>query len=393
MELKRRGHDVYVITNPLFASTIEGQDLGFIPLTSESAALSAIGNPEVWHLTRGFRIIASLIAPAIGELFHILERWADDSTVVAFSTLAFGARLAQEKLKIPSASVHLQPSVLRTLGDQGMLGNVRLSAAHPRWFKRGLYRLIDGLVLDRHLREPLNTMRRRLGLAPVARIMHRWMHSPDLVLAFFPEWFAAPQSDWPPNLHAVGFPLWDDAPALEMSAARDFLAAGTPPVIITPGSAGSTMQGLFAESVAAVGQLGARAMLVTNYPEQVPTRLPPGVKVFGYLPFSEVLPQAAALIYHGGIGTLAQALRAGLPHLVVPHGYDQFDNGWRIERLGLGSSIPESSFRRRRVVRVLGAMLTDAQLSSRCRVCAGRVDGQAAVAKAADLIEGLRRRA
>ena len=65
--------------------------------------------------------------PAIAETYRYIEQRADSDTVVAYSTLAFGGRVAQEKLGVASASVHLQPSVIRTYADQGMLGNVRLS--------------------------------------------------------------------------------------------------------------------------------------------------------------------------------------------------------------------------------------------------------------------------
>ena len=86
--------------------------------------------------------------------------------------------------------------------------------------------------------------------------MHRWVHSPDLVIAFFPEWFAAPQPDWPPHTHAVGFPLWDaDGEAAPRAAAEEFLSCGAPPIVFTPGSAGSTMQRFFKESVKAARQL------------------------------------------------------------------------------------------------------------------------------------------
>src|SRR5579871_790632 len=103
-----------------------------------------------------------------------------------------------------------------------------------------------------------------------------------------------------------------------------------------------------------------RAMLVTNYPEQGPTPLPEGIRVFGYVPFSKVLPKAALLVYHGGVGTLAQGIKAAVPHLAVPQGYDQFDSGWRIERLGLGRSIPETRYRARRVARTIEEILSDA---------------------------------
>ena len=389
-ELKGRGHRVTVLTNPLFAALVERQGLAFLPVGSEAVARAAIGNPDVWHLVKGFSVIAQVVVPAIEEVYRLIERHAAQDTIVAFSTLAFGARLAQEKLKVPSASIHLQPTVIRSYQEQGMFGNVRLSPSHPYWFKWGLFRLLDFLVLDRNLLPSLNRFRARLGLPAVSRVMHAWMHSPQLVIGFFPEWFAPVQPDWPPNLHAVGFPLWDADDAPQVTEARDFMRAGAAPVVFTPGSAGSTMQRFFAESVAAVRDLNLRAVLVTNFPEQLPKSLPPGVRSFGYLPFSEVLPEAALLVYHGGIGTLAQGIHAGVPHLVVPHGYDQFDSGWRIEQLQLGRSIAQAQYRRRPAARAIGELLADQDLRRRCRHMAERVDGHSAVSRAADLIEALR---
>jgi rhamnosyltransferase subunit B len=390
MELKARGHRATILTNPIFQELIEAQGLGFLAVGTAGEANAVIANPELWHLRKGFSVIAQIVVPAIAEVFSLIERHADASTVVAFSSLAFGARLAQEKLGVPSASVHLQPSVIRTFADQGMMGNIRLSTSRPMWFKRGLFRLIDALILDRRLKAPLNDLRARLGMRPVDRVMHRWMHSPQLVIAFFPEWFAAPQPDWPANTHAVGFPLWDaDGEAAPLADAEEFLAAGEAPIIFTPGSAGSTMQRFFRESVKAAQQLGLRAMLVTNYPEQVPAKLPSSIRVFGYLPFSQVLPRAALLVYHGGVGTLAQGIKAGVPHLVVPHGYDQFDSGWRVEQLGLGSSIPETRYRARRVVRAVEGILGDRVAPQRRVACAARIDSQDAVARACTLVESL----
>jgi rhamnosyltransferase subunit B len=388
--MQQRGHRVTVLTNPLFQALIESQGLEFLALGKLKDAQVAIGNPDVWHLRKGFAIIASVIVPAIAETYRHIEQRADSNTVVAFSTLAFGGRVAQEKLGVPSASVHLQPSIIRTYADQGMLGNIRLSAAHPRWMKQVLFSLVDALVLDRHLKQPLNRFRATLGLAPVARVMDRWMNSPRLVLAMFPQWFAAPQPDWPANTHTVGFAQFDDDGASDsLQQAEEFLAAGAPPMIVTPGSAGSTMQRFFRESVDAANRIGARAMLVTNFPEQVPRHLPSGIQVFGYLPFSRLLPRASLMVYHGGIGTLAQGIKAGVRHLVVPHGYDQFDSGWRIEQLGLGRCIPDSRYRAARVAPVMRQLLDDASLMQRCRQFSSRVDSPATLAHACELLESI----
>jgi len=149
------------------------------------------------------------------------------------------------------------------------------------------------------------------------------------------------------------------------------------------------MQRFFRESVMAASELGMRAMLVTNYAEQVPKQLPANIRVFGYVPFSQVLPRASLLVYHGGIGTLAQGIKASVPHLVVPHGYDQFDSGWRIEQLGLGRSIPEGRYRARRVARAIEEILGDAGAPARRRAYAERISSTDAVSRACVLIEGL----
>jgi UDP:flavonoid glycosyltransferase YjiC (YdhE family) len=378
-----------VITNPIFQSQIESQGLGFLGVGTAAEAQRVISNPDIWHLRKGFGIISQVLIPAVDQVFRLIERHADGQTVVAFSTLSLGARVAQEKLKIPSASIHLQPSVLRTLGEQGMFGNVRLAEAHPRWLKAAMFRLADTFFLDRHIKRPLNDLRAKLGLKPVDRIMHRWLHSPQLVIGFFPAWFAAPQQDWPHNMHLVGFPLWDADPAAKLDEALEFLDAGTPPIVFTPGSAGSTMHAFFRESVKAAQLAGMRAMLVTNHAEQTPTNLPPGIKTFGYLPFSQVLPRSALLVYHGGIGTLAQGIKACVPHLVVPHAYDQFDNAWRLGRLGLGASIPIASYRARRAARTILDLINDRAAAQLRRDYAQRIDASAAIERAADLIEQL----
>jgi UDP:flavonoid glycosyltransferase YjiC (YdhE family) len=150
------------------------------------------------------------------------------------------------------------------------------------------------------------------------------------------------------------------------------------------------MQGYFIESIAALHGLGLRGMLITNFPAQLPATLPSGFKAFGYLPFSDVLPRAALLVYHGGIGTLAQAVKAGVPQLVVPSAHDQFDNGWRIARLGLGRSLPRSRYRARRAAAEIGAILSDQTMAGRARDMSVRVHSADALSHACELIEQLK---
>ena len=390
LALQARGHRATILTNDYFEELIEKCGLGFIAVGTAEQARAAIADPNLWHPIKGFEVVARrAILPSMKPVFQLIEKHTTADTVVAASGISFGARIAQEKLGMPLATVHLQPNIIRSLVDYGMAGRMRISSSQPVWFKRGFFRIADWLLVDRVLKGPINEFRRTLGLQSVDRVLHRWVHSPQLVIGFFPDWFASPQPDWPPHTHLVGFPLWDRGGMLLPPEAEEFIAEGEPPLIITPGSAAATMQNYFRESVEAARLLGVRTILVTDFPEQLPPDLPANVKAFRYLPFSRILPRATLLVYHGGIGTTAQVIKAAIPHLVVPNGHDQFDNGWRIEQLRLGQVIPQTRYRARQVARVIRDLLSDGSLKNRCEEYAARVDSAAALTRACELIEGL----
>ena len=391
LKLQERGHRATIVTNPFFQEQIESLGIGFLPVGTIEEARALMAHPDLWHANRGFYLIADrVITPSLEPIYEAIAANAGPNTVVAASPISLGARIAYDKLGVPFASVCLQPSVIRSLVDGGKMGQIRLSPTHPMWFKRALLNLIDWAIIDRKLRGPLNQFRAKLGLKPIDHVFREWMHSPQLVIGFFPEWFAPPQPDWPRNTHCVGFPLWDAAGHAPVpDDAEKFLNEGEPPVIFTPGSAAATRHAFFEESVVAARDLGIRAMMVTNFAEQLPADLPANVRAFGYLPFSEVLPRAALLVHHGGIGTTAQTFKAGIPHIVVPNGHDQFDNAWRVERLRLGVEIRATKYKARRVAEAINGLLSDNDLKRRCRDYASRIDSERSITAACELIEGI----
>ena len=164
--LKARGHRATILTNRIFQALIEAQELAFLPSDSAAEANAAIANPELRHLRKGFKVIAQVIVPAIAEIYRLIFQHADSRTVVAFSSLAIGARVAQEALVCRALRCICNPSVIRTFADQGMMGNVRLSASRPKWFSRVCSRLIDAVILDRRLKAPLNDLRAQLASRP-----------------------------------------------------------------------------------------------------------------------------------------------------------------------------------------------------------------------------------
>jgi UDP:flavonoid glycosyltransferase YjiC (YdhE family) len=206
----------------------------------------------------------------------------------------------------------------------------------------------------------------------------------------FPDWFGPRQPDWPASTATVGFPLWDPPSAPHISAeVNDFLEAGAPPIAFAPGSANVQAGEFFRTAVAVCQRLDRRGMLMTKYPEQLPKQLPPTVRSFGFVPFSELLPRVAALVHHGGVGTCAQSLASGIPQLVMPMAYDQLDNGQRLARLGVGAVVRRERFTPARVAAALEPLLYSTEVAGRCRELAARCDGQASLNAACDLIARL----
>jgi rhamnosyltransferase subunit B len=388
-----RGHGVSVATNEVFSDQIRASGLEFVQLGTRAEADRIMRDPRLWQTNRGFGcIVEHALLPNIRRLYRIIEERRGEGTVVAATTLCLGARVAQERHGVPTASIHLQPTVFRSHHDNGKLGYVNIGPGMPLPVKKALFWLIDAVFVERSIGPELNRFRAELGLAPARGIFSSYIHSPQLVLGLFPEWFAAPQPDWPGNTHLTGFVLHDEGGQRETQAeAEEFLGSGPPPVVVTPGSAAMDRRAFFSHTVEACKAAGLRAMLVTNHPDQLPDSLPPDVRAFSYLPFSRILPRSAAIVYHGGIGTLAQAIKAGIPHLIVPNAHDQPDNGQRIERMGLGLSIGPQRYRPPRAARAIAELLGSDAIRRRCREMAPRIDGAAALERACSLIEGLAR--
>jgi UDP:flavonoid glycosyltransferase YjiC (YdhE family) len=101
-----------------------------------------------------------------------------------------------------------------------------------------------------------------------------------------------------------------------------------------------------------------------------------------FAPYSAIFPRCAAVIHHGGIGTVAQCLRAGVPALVVPGGLDQPFNAAQVARLGVGVWRPRREFTAARAAHALGSLLDDPGYRERALAMAdaiAREDGAGAL--------------
>jgi UDP:flavonoid glycosyltransferase YjiC (YdhE family) len=389
---RARGHRVQVMANPYFQPVVEGAGLEMLPLGTADEYRKLMKHPDLWHPQRGLRLVLSQGAAAyLRDAYQIVRgSYRVGDTVIAAHGLDLASRVLHDKCRVPLATVHFAPFAIMTLHETPRYIGVPNMDYWPRWLKRAVFWAGDRFLADPIVTPKLNALRAEEGLPPVRRIYTCWNNSPDLVLALFPDWFGQPQSDWPANARTVGFPLWDPIATHQWNEeVEGFLNAGTPPIVFAPGSANVQANSFFKTAVEVCQRFGRRGMLMTKYPEQLPTNLPGGVRQFGFVPFSLLLPRACALVHHGGIGTCAQGLAGGLPQIVMPMAYDQLDNGLRLKRLGVGDVVPRNRFKPAKVLNVLEPLLESAAVAERCRELAARCDGPAALAAACDQLEQL----
>jgi UDP:flavonoid glycosyltransferase YjiC (YdhE family) len=185
-------------------------------------------------------------------------------------------------------------------------------------------------------------MRGRCGFGPERGVFLADLQGGDVNLGLWSPHFRAPTPDDPTQAHICGFTWCDRREEFEHRScdAVHFLDDGDPPIIVTLGTSSvHTAGNFFHAAVGACRILERRGLLLTLHTAYAPMNLPRGVRAFTYAPFSTVLPHGCATVHHGGIGTTAQAMRAGRPTVIVPFAHDQFDNAARARRLGVSTTV------------------------------------------------------
>jgi rhamnosyltransferase subunit B len=378
--LQARGHQVAFITAPEFRGMVESLGVPFIAGGSQEQFDKVIGDPDVWHPRRGLQTLWRHIGPLWGQAYQQLADVVQPGKSVVFGgALALQMRLVQERLGNPAVTIHLAPSSLLSAHDLPVMPGLGWLRRLPPRLVAPILALIERRVIDPMVLPDLNRFRGSIGLPPV-RGVTRWMNSPTQVVCAFPAWFAAPQPDWPPRTSCAGFVLQESPPSTALPAPlTEFLDAGPPPLLFTPGSGMAHGREFFARAVDSAEALGMRAVLVTRYPDQLPKRLPAFACHVHGAPFDLLVPRTAMLIHHGGIGTIARGLAAGKPQLITPFSYDQPDNARRLRRLGVARSVSTRGSSRTWAM-AARSLLEDRQVAARCRELAARLreDGSGA---------------
>jgi len=228
-----------------------------------------------------------------------------------------------------------------------------------------------------------------VGVQPV-RFWHLPKGREDLLLMLCPDWFAMPQKDWPRNCRVVGFPF-SNCQNVDWEY-RDFVNLHGAPIVFTPGTGVDNASEFFTTAEKVCQSLGRPGLFLGRMaPHWQPSTTHPILRL-SYLDLEYVLKSALLLVHHGGIGSVAQAIRAGLPQVIVPGRFDQPDNALRVAILGLGAAIFERQPSPSSICSVIRGLLESQEIASQLEKAAQLVCQDDAPTTVRDLVTALMRR-
>jgi rhamnosyltransferase subunit B len=410
-ELRKRGHSVTLISNPYFASQAGEAGLRHAAIGTMADYQQLMTDPGLFHWKTASRRVDAHFNGIIGPVYQAMaDLYIPGKTVVFASNPSSVPWIAVEKFGIPYIAGMVSPSRIHSKYDPSCpsrplpLWAARI--ARTRHGLRLLYLLRNRFeklsALKSSLQRPkavpsslkafldeLNQARARIGLTALERNSTGREHAPQRIICMWPDWFAPRQKDWPAEAVLAGFPLFtppaDAVEDLQLVRRLD----GIKPLVFTTGSVACQQKPFFKTAMEACQILKLPGLLVTPHTEEIPQTLPSNVTHTRYASFDEIFPRSALVVHHAGIGTVAQALAAGVPQIARPIMGEQFDVANRLQKLGVGGMIDREEVSPARLARAAKSLLNSKVVLERCAYWQGRIDRRCSLIKAADLVESL----
>ncbi len=376
--LQRAGYDVAIAASDNFRAFIESY--GLVCKTTKGDL------QQMLQGQRGGRKAKWLfLQMVLDETLRLTE--GADALIYAPAAI-FAAPHVVEKLGIIGIPTLLQP-FLHPTGDFPSAGMpvLGLGSGYNRW----TYRFVEWLTWT-FTKSKINRWREEtLGLPP-AQTSHfdlaRRAGMPTLY-GISPQVLPKP-AEWPSDAHLTGYWFlgsntdWQPPEALEA-----FLQAGDPPVYIGFGSMVARQPERMARmALDAVQQAGVRGILAAGWGGLSAAQIPKDVLLIDQAPHEWLFPRVGAVVHHGGAGTTAAGLRAGVPSIVVPFKSDQPFWGAQVHRLGAGPvPIPQKQLTAERLAQAIREAVTNTEMQRKAAVIGEKLRAEDGVGNAVAIIE------
>lgn len=396
--LVQAGHDVRFATMRTFEEAVRAGGMDFHPMRGDATALLASGPGlslgeaggnilKMWSgAMRSFGALAQAFAD---DLSGLLNLGPTDIILNQLPGGLYGYDLA-EKLSIPMVMAGVIP-MTRTRH----LPMVAFPPM-PNWipgYNALTFRIAEQLVWQFY-RTTINRWRTKtLGLKPQSLMgpFNRMQRKKTVVINGFSRHVVPPPPDWGSHNHLTGY--WYAKPT-DWQAPQsliDYINAGEAPIFVGFGSMPirkpvETLNII----LAAARSSGVRLVLHRGWAGLEAASMPEFVFPVGFTDYGWLFPRMAATVHHGGAGTTAYALRAGVPSLVIPFLFDQFFWGRRIAELGVGPrAIPFKRLNENQLSEAFTKLTAQASIRQKAAVLGQQLQGEDGVSHAIRILQDL----
>ncbi len=388
--LIERGHDVRLAASPAWEDIVVDASVPFVGVGRRLGFEELAQHPEIFKSgVFGLRhALGRFIFDQLGPLSHDLHGALEGTDLLVSHPAHVAAQNVAEALGVRRVVATVFPGMIPsayTVPGASPLGPWRgFAGRNANRLSWTAARAVTALLFD----EPINRHRRDLGLGPLRSALFTLsLRAHGIVVMASPSVIDAPP-DWPNNVETTSFISWDRAERHPLaSAVETFVADGDPPVLVTLGSSSALdPEDFFDLAVRVTLEQGSRVLVVTG-PATPPKLIDRDeVCTIEYAPFSTVMPRCRAAIHHAGVGTTVEAIRAGIPQVAVPKGFDQPETAARIEQLGIGVGVAWRQ-RRRKLPRALDRVLSEPSFAAHATALATHVRTEDGASTSADAIE------
>ncbi|EFH82696.1 glycosyltransferase [Ktedonobacter racemifer] len=385
--LQQVGYEVVLVAEESFREWVEGRGIVFAGLSFQMQALldEQANNRTPLQTMRWMRRMTQTMVQMGKEIAEVIQ--TGDIVLVNEGLLGL-VNGALETPDVRFLHLNLQPWI-PTTEFLGMFPErptwLPMPAATYNQWAGGVVRRSQWWVMGRYG----NQVRKHyLGLPKQTWVKHRaLLEATPSVLLVSPA-VLPPPADWQPQHHITGY-LFDEESGWEVpQALRDFLAGGEKPVYIGFGSMRERQPEATTRLLLdAVKRTGKRAILLSGWAGIGASDLPEDVFLLNYAPHSWLFPRMAAVVHHGGAGTTAASLRAGVPSVIVPMLSDQPFWGRRVHALGAGTRlIPRARLTAENLAAAITEATTNRAMQGKAEELGAKIRAEDGVSEAVSVI-------
>lgn len=390
--LQSAGYQVRLAAPQDFAAFVQELGVPFYPLRGDVQKLMAsqVGRQFMGsggaNPLKSLRAIRTLIAPVMQRMLADADLACGEAdALICLGVFAPLGKAIAEARRLPMLNLEPTP-LLPTRAFPAASWPIQRNLGGAHNYLSGVLML---QVVWLWYRDHLNAFRRSLGLAAYSgRQFYQDLRLTPMLGAYSPTLIPHPP-DWPPSLHVTGYLFADQEAGWQPpSGLTAFLERGDPPVYVGFGSmGGDDPQQLARLAFQALELSGQRGVLLTGWGGLRPGMAPASVYVLDAAPHRWLFPRMAALVHHGGAGTTAEGLRAGVPAVIVPFVFDQPFWGARLAERGLGPPpVPHKALTAPRLAQAIRAAVQDSGLRQRAQAAGARIRGEDGLGEAVKMV-------